>query len=78
MNSTQANLLPFSRRQLKMQGLLWLGIAAEISLMALLVREVRPGPLPPGSDLSYAETVAGAAFTDSAAPLLAQEIHCHQ
>ena len=75
MNSTQPIHLPVSRRQLKIQGLLWLGIAAELSLMALLVREVRPRPLPPATGLNHQELLAGGALPASATPLLAQEIH---
>lgn len=68
MNTSHPGYALFSRRQLKIQGLLWLGILAEISLMALLVREVRPGPVPPASAWDHPDSMTAKAFPQ--APLL--------
>lgn len=70
MNASTPLPLLCSRRQLKIQGMLWLCIVAEISLMALLVRGVRSSPLLTASAANHPDAVTAKAFPAAPAPLL--------
>lgn len=72
MKTSPSSFLQCYGRQLKIQGMLWLGIVAEISLMALLVREVQPLPEPPMAAWNVPAPATGPASFASPASLLAQ------